>query len=590
MAELDVQVLIVGGGGAGLTASMLLSKLGVDTLLVSALPTTSVLPKAHLLNQRSMEILDDAGVADAIYEIGTPRRHMAKTGFYAGFAGWPDAGRTLGIIDSWGGGGSDLDWEAASPKCSANLPQIRLEPLMKAHAESLAPDMVRFGHEVISLTQDSEGVTLVVRERESGREYEVRSRYVFACDGGRFVGPSLDVQYEGLREAGSVVSIHMSADLSQWARDPEVLIRWIWLPHMSKMATLVPMGPTNWGPSTEEWVFHLSYTDEDPRKLSDDEVEADMRRALGIGEHPVQIHMITRWELMGVVASKLRVDNVFILGDAAHRHPPTGGLGLTSATQDVHNLCWKVAHVLSGTAGEGLLASYEPERRPSVQWNVDNSLTSALNHIVIGDTLELVDPTQPPEVAWAKVARMWGSDPADDDYRERVRCAIASQTQEFRKLNVEYGYVYDSDAIVPDGSDPAPNPDPTRIYVPSTRPGSPLPHAWVTGRDGCRVSTLDLVRPGRFVVIASPGSSAWIDAARSVAARYDLPLDALTIGHLAGDYLDLECSWLRHRGIDDDGAILVRPDRFVAWRSRSGSPTCEDDLRRALESVLARAL
>lgn len=590
MAELEVPVLIVGGGGAGLTASMLLSHLGVDTLLVSSQPTTSVLPKAHLLNQRTMEILDDAGVADAIYAAGTPRENMAKTAFYAGFAGWPDAGRRLGILDAWGGGGSDLDWEAASPKWSANLPQIRLEPLMKVHAERLAPGRVRFGHEVVSLEQELSGVTTVVRERESGREYSVRSRYVFSCDGGRFVGPTLGVEYVGLREAGSMVSIHLSADLSAWARDPEVLIRWIWLPHMSQMATLVPMGPRQWGPESEEWVFHLNYANEDPRRLGDDEVEADMREALGIGDHPITIHMITRWELMGVVASQLRVGNVFILGDAAHRHPPTGGLGLTSATQDVHNLCWKVAHVLDGTAGEALLETYEPERRSSVQWNVDNSLASAINHIVIGEVLGLVDPDQEPEVGWATIARLWGNDPADGEYREKVRLAIASQTQEFRKLNVEYGYRYDSGAIVPDGSPEVVDLDPTRIYVPSTRPGCPLPHAWVTGRRGERVSTIDLVRPGRFLVLGGPGARAWVEAAAQLRDEHRLPLDGVTIGHLEGDYLDLECAWLRHRGFLDDGAILVRPDRFVAWRSHSGSARSKTELLGVLETVLARPL
>lgn len=588
MPELEVPVLIVGGGAAGLTASMLLSDLGIESLLVSALPTTSVLPKAHLLNQRTMEILADAGVADEIYAQGTPRANMSHTAFYAGFAGRPDAGRRIGRLEAWGGGGADPDWEAASPRASTNLPQIRLEPIMRAHAERGAPGMVRFGHELRSFAQDADGVTSVIRDHDAGVDYSVRSDYLFACDAGRRIGPELGVDMVGLRDAGSMVSIHLTADLSAWATDPEVLIRWIWIPHMARLATLVPMGPTRWGPDSEEWVFHLNYAFEDPRSLDDATVEADMRAALGIGDHPVETHLMTRWELMGVVASTLRVGRTFLLGDAAHRHPPTGGLGLTSATQDVHNLCWKVGAVLAGVGSDGLLDSYEPERRSSVQWNVDNSVDSALNHVVIGEALGLTDPTLTPDEGWERIGRLWSDDPDDDDYRRTVRRAIASQSMEFRKLNVEYGYTYDSDAIVPDGSDPEPGPDPVRTYRPATRPGSPLPHAWLEGADGGRRSTIDLVRPGRFLLIAGEDGSAWTDAARDVAARNGLPLDAVRIGHLDGDYLDPRCRWLAVRGFGPDGAILVRPDRFVAWRSAGSASDPRGTLARALGQVLCR--
>lgn len=590
MADVEVPVLIVGGGGAGLTASMLLSGLGVDALLVSALPTTSQLPKAHLLNQRSMEILEDAGVAQAIYDVGTPRHHMATTAFYAGFAGFPDAGRLMARLDAWGAGGADLDWESASPMCSANLPQIRLEPLMKKHAEALAPGSVRFGHEVTEYSPDENGVTVRVRDIAGETDYTVRARYVLACDGGRFVGPQLGVTMDGLRDVGQMVSMHMTADLSPWAKDPDVLIRWTWLPHMGKMATLVPMGPTRWGPESEEWVFHLNYTNEDPRSLDDAQVEADMRRALGIGDHPVDIHMITRWELMGVVASNLRVGRTFMLGDAAHRHPPTGGLGLTSATQDVHNLCWKLKLVLDGQAGDALLDSYEPERRSSVQWNVNNSLDSALNHIMTGEALGLTAPDLSPEEGWDIVRRLWSTDPADAEYRYGVRRAIARQSMEFRKLNVEYGYRYVSDAIVSDGTPDTETADHVRIYEPSTRPGHPLPHAWVEGASGERVSTLHLVRPGRFLLIVGEDAQGWRDAGRRVAREAGIPLDVVAIGQVDGDYFDVQSTWQRYRGITSHGCVLVRPDRFVTWRANAKSTDAAAELVAVFQSVLAQPL
>ena len=185
-AEEEVPVLIVGGGGAGLTSSMLLARLGVEHLLVSARPQTSDLPKAHVLNQRAMEVLEDVGVAGAIAERSTPPEQMAATAFYAGFAGpGPDYGRRLARLESWGAGGADDSWRAASPWRQLNLPQIRLEPLLKARAEELSPGRIRFGHELTDLEQDADGVRATIRDNASGRQYGVRCRYLIGADGGR---------------------------------------------------------------------------------------------------------------------------------------------------------------------------------------------------------------------------------------------------------------------------------------------------------------------------------------------------------------------------------------------------------------------
>ena len=588
MADLEVPVLIVGGGGAGLTASMLLTNLGLDSLLVSALPTTSVLPKAHVLNQRTMEILADVGVAPEIYRRGTPPEHMRASAWYAGFAGHPEAGRRIGWIEAWGAGGADPDWASASPCVTTNLPQIRLEPILRARAEELAPGRVRFHHELVRFDQDDDAVTALVRDLDADEEYSVRARYLLACDAGRTVGPALGVEMVGVRDVAREISIHMTADLSAWATDPEVLIRWIWVPHTGTMAVLVPMGPNRWGPQSEEWVFHLNYPYDDPRALDDAQVEVDMRSALGIGDHPIEIHKITRWSLEGVVASSLRVGRVFFVGDAAHRHPPTGALGLTSAVQDAHNLCWKLAAVLDGVASDRLLDTYEPERRSSVQHNVDRSVENALNHMATGEALGLLDPELTPDEGWARVGRLWSDRPEDMDFRRRIARLFASQSMEFREHNIEYGYTYDSAAVVDDGSPPPAPVDPVRVYEPSTRPGSPLPHAWLDTEEGKRISTLELVRPGRFLLVAGEGGEGWCGAAARLVARAGIPLDVARIGHLDGDFLDPRCRWARLRQITTGGAILVRPDRFVAWRSLGSSADPDADLAKAFADVLGR--
>ncbi len=590
MRDLDVPVLIVGGGGAGLTASALSSQLGVETLLVSATPTTSVLPKAHVLNQRTMEILTDTGAAAEIYRRGTPPEQMVATAFYAGFAGHPDAGRRLARLECWGAGGTDPDWTGASPCLTTNLPQIRLEPILRERAEALAPGRVRFHHEVMSVEQDDGGVTSVVSDRDADEEYSVRSRYLLACDAGRTVGPALGVEMLGARDLAREISIHMTADLSAWAADPDVLIRWIWVPHLGALAVLVPMGPDHWGPQSEEWVFHLNYPHDDPRALDDGKVQADMRAALGIGDHPIEIHKITRWSLEGIVASKLRIGRVFMVGDAAHRHPPTGGLGLTSAIQDAHNLAWKIAAVLDGTAGDHLLDTYDPERRSSVQRNVDRSVENALNHFAVGDALGLLEPDLDAEAAWARVRRVWSDDPADVEHRRLIDRMLASQSMEFHEHNVEHGYTYSSGAVVDDGTPEPTSVDPIRVYEPSTRPGSPLPHAWLDACGGDRVSTLHLVRPGRFLLIAGEDGLDWCEAAMAISVKADVPVDAVRVGHLDGDYRDPRCRWLRLRQIGPGGALLVRPDRFVAWRSSRAASDPVAELSAAFGAVLGRSV
>lgn len=588
MHRLNVPVLIVGGGGAGLTSSMLLSQLGVETLLVSALPTTSVLPKAHVLNQRAMEVLSDVGVAEEIYRRGTPPEHMRYSAYYVGLAGDdPIFGRRIGRMESWGAGGLDLDWAAASPCRQTNLPQIRLEPILKARAEALAPGRVRFGTELVDLEQDADGVTATVRDRATGAETLVRARYLLACDGGRTIGRRLGVEMAGTRDVMRIVSIYMSADLSRWARDPDVLIRWLWIPRRGSFATLVPMGPEHWGPASEEWVFHLNYENDDTRAIDDAQVVADMREALGLPDLEAQVHVISRWTLEGILADRFRVGRVFLVGDAAHRHPPTGGLGLTSAIHDAQNLCWKLAAVLRGHAGEGLLETYEAERRPVDGRNVQRSLENGLNHLAVGEAMG-VRSGQDAATNLAGLRRALGDAPEDRAHRRRALAAIASQSMEFREHAVEFGYAYDSRAVVPDGTPPPALPDDVRMYVPGTRPGAPLPHVELEDPDGERLPLMQLVRPGELLLIAGEDGHAWCDAARALAETTGIPLRAVRIGHLDGDYRDPRCTWLRYRGIGPRGAVLVRPDRFVGWRSRDASPDAAGALRAALTTILCR--
>ena len=431
----------------------------------------------------------------------------------------------------------------------------------------------------------SDGVRATIRDNASGRQYVVRCQYLLGADGGRRVASLVGVEYEGLGVITQTATLHVSADFSPWAKDPDVLIRWIYSPQAGVLVVMVPMGPQRWGPASEEWVIHLNYPADDPRAQSDAQVEADARQALGVPDLPMKIHKITRWSVEAVLASSFRAGRVFLLGDAAHRHPPTGGLGLTSAIHDAQNLCWKLASVLAGHASPALLDTYGAERRPVDEHNAQRSLENAVNHFGIGVTLG-VSHENTPEQNMEQLRRMWSGRPEDAGHRSDVLRAMRAQSMEFNELNVEFGYCYQSAAVVPDGS-AAPAPvDEIRVYQPSTRPGAPLPHAWIDDEDGNRRPVKDLVTPGRFLLIAGEDGQAWCNAARQLAAEADIPLDAVRIGHLDGDYHDPRCTWLRHRQIASGGAILVRPDRFIAWRH----PVAAGDSRAVLTAALSQIL
>ena len=231
--DITVPVLIVGGGGAGLTASMLLSQLGVETLLVSRYAETSRLPKAHVLNQRSMEILTDIGVAPNILARSTPLENIRTVAWYSGLAGDGPSerhGRRLASVEGWGGGYADPDYIAASPCPTANLPLIRLEPILKDFAESHPRAIVRFFHELIDLEQDDEGVTATILDRSTDEQYRVRCSYLLGADGGRTIGDLVGIPMEGITNLRHVVNAHFSADLSGYFSDDDPMIRWVYNP------------------------------------------------------------------------------------------------------------------------------------------------------------------------------------------------------------------------------------------------------------------------------------------------------------------------------------------------------------------------
>lgn len=586
---LDIDVLIVGGGASGLTSSLLLSSYGISTLLVSKYAETSTVPKAHLLSIKTMEMFRELGVEDEIRAKGTPRENMRYAGWYAGLGGHTeDHGREIARLGAWGRGYEDADWRGASETAYANLMQSRLEPLLKARAETVAPGTIRFNHDFKSLEEDATGVTATIEDRATGETYRVRARYLLACDGGRVIGPQLGVEMEGDLAIATNVSIHFSADLSPWARDPDVLIRTILNPDVGVPCVLVPVGPSDWGPKSQQWVIHFISFAGDHKSYDKEEALAAARAGLGLPDFDPEIHIINRWPLDIVVASKFRVGRTFILGDAAHRMPPSGGHGLNTAVQDCYNLCWKLAAVLRGDADDALLDSYEVERRPVAQRTVASAIANWQNARAFVAALDFT-PDRTAEERWQSLRTIWDGEGLEADAaRRRARDGLTSNLTTYNHLNINYGYRYDAGAIVPDGSVPPEPLDPVQVYRPTTIPGASVPRAIIEDLHGA-TALADRLGHGRFVLIAGEEGSEWCHAAARVAAARGVALDCMTIGLSECDALDMRREWLRAREFGASGAILVRPDRFIAWRAMAMSEDPAATLANVFDRVLGPA-
>jgi putative polyketide hydroxylase len=534
---LDIPVLISGGGPVGLTASLLLSRLGVRSLLVERHPSTALTPKARGINARTMEIFRQYGIDAAVREAG-----LAEGG--TGLIVWTE---TLA--------GNEIERRVpgrATPKNMAITPvknclcaQDDLEPVIRRFAESAEPGELRFNTELTSFSQSDGGITGTLTDRTTGEQTPFTARYLISAEGAQSrVRRQLAVNMVGEEKVYDSVNILFHADLTHWVKDRPAALYFVEQEDL-RATFLTINGRDRWGflihgPKQYGWRA-ADFTPEFCAEL--------IRKGVGVPDLDVSVLSVSPWEASAIVADRYRVGNVFLAGDAAHEMPPTGGFGLNTGVQDVHNLTWKIAAVLRGRADETLLDSYHDERQPLGQIITRNSLANALS--------------------MGRTAR---------------QSNVLPRREFLNEQGLIFGVCYQSTAVVPDGTPAAAIDDPVTEYVPSGRPGSRAPHVWLE-RGGRQISTIDLFGP-HFVLLAGTDGDAWRRAAQAIGLTSP-PLTVFTVGK-NGDLGDPDGKWHEAYGVESDGAVLVRPDGHVAWRSRSGVSNPQQVLRAALDCVFGR--
>jgi putative polyketide hydroxylase len=546
MHEVDVEVLIVGGGPVGLAASIELSRHGISSLLVERHPGTAIFPKARLISTRTMEIFRAWGIAEEVESAGMPREDVLAVGVGTSLAS-----------DDFVRAAAAIDRDAPqSPTYTYLCSQDILEVILRRVAESHPRSDVRFATTMTDLHVTTDGVTATIEPTiaSDGGPVLVRARYLVAADGSRSgIRERLGIEVVGPPPLGHMVSVMFDADLGELPADRRVALSFL---------RSDPPCAVEAVDNKRRWMIQTGYdpsTGGSAADFTEEACVAAVRSAVGLPDLPVTVVGVMPWLQQAVVATGFRSGPVFLAGDAAHATTPQGGFGMNCGIQDAHNLAWKLAAVLTGTAGTELLATYDAERRPIAVRTVDESLVNALI------TLRMMQG------------------------RLSMGQAIEQQAERRSSEGLILGFRYESAAVVPDGTpDPTPA-DPYRTYVPTARPGHRAPHVWLTSREG-RVSTLDLLGPA--FTLMTPTGSGWVQPAKEAAHRLGVTLSVVEISRASEREPDAPLTsptWAAEYGVGDTGAVLVRPDGHVGWRSPGGAAASQAALAGALGAILARS-
>ena len=541
----DAPVVIAGGGLVGMASAAFLARHGVAALVVERMRGESPLPRAAHFHLRTLEVLRAVGVEEDVKR--RSELEFVPEGAIVSMDSL--AGRKLAdIVPSLNVGVDD----ALSPCRRLFVTQPGLEAILRRRAAEAGARVIE-GSEVAAVEQDVDGVTVVVRDVDSGAEQRLRSSYLVGADGAHStVREALQIPFDGRGVFSNSLTIYFTADLAPQMLGKPLSVIYVNNPVFGGFFRLAKDCHSG---------FLVVNTVGDPRTNPDaanaaKDTSAErmiefVRAGAGVPDLDVRIDGVARWRSSSDTARRYHDGRVLLAGDAAHVMPPNGGFGGNTGVQDAYDLAWKLALVVQGIAPPALLSTYDSERRPVDKFTVDQAYT----RYVTRTAPYLTTTDLPPFVA---------------------------------DLEIELGYIYRSPAILADEGDAGEPSDDGQSGHGDPRltravPGSRAPHLWLDG-DGRQRSTLDLF--GRdFVLLAAPDGAAWCDAAPASA----VPGVRLAAYLMGGAELPVpDDSFTEAYGVSRTGAVLVRPDGFVAWRAHALSSSPAEDLAAAVGAALMR--
>ncbi len=540
----DVDVLIVGAGPVGMLGGILASRHGLSALVVERRDGPQRSPAAHVVNARTYEICRQAGLdMGRIHAAGKDTADAGHVNFVTRLSG-----DLIGRLPFERQGDGCLD---LTPTPLRNLSQHRFEPILADELRASAGAELRYHHQWDHSEEFADSVESDIVDLDTGEQVRVRSRYVIGCDGaGSRVRNLLGIEMVGPPLLQCYLMIHFDADLRALTADRPGVLHFV----------LDPEAPGTFiaHDVASDWVFMhaIDPSTESIDDYTDERCLALVERAAGT-ELDAEILGKGTWWMSSQTVESMGAGRIFLAGDAAHRFPPTGGLGLNSGMQDIHGLMWRLGAITAGRASATLLDSYATERIPVARNNAHQSLTNAIKLVELPAALGTdVEPTS--ERLHASLT--------DPSKAEQIAAAVEMQREHFDLFGLQLGYVYAEGALVPE--EPTDEPSSPSEYEPTARPGARMPHAWLTDVGG--TSTLDLVPLDRPVMFSFGDHEGWADVLG------DADVSTVRVGL---DTPALE-SWRKVCDVSDTGALLVRPDHHVAWRAR------DNEVARGLDHAL----
>ncbi|MDQ1550675.1 MAG: putative polyketide hydroxylase [Actinomycetota bacterium] len=550
------EVVIIGAGPVGLSAALVLGRAGVRCLLLERREEFSRYPKANGVHARTMEIFREWGVVKPIRDLT---------------AGMPDEvtiawmtrlnGIEIGLMSTGDADDSGRVVDQQSPENMSVAGQHMFEPILAEAAEQMENVTIKLGCEVVELAPGEDSVGVVYTD-QSGVQQTVVAQYVIGADGIRSATRrSLGIGEHGQESLGTAINVQFDADLEPFLGGRFIPI--IWIINADTQGAFIRDGAIRW-----RYNFEIA-PDADPDAVTAEEYEKHVADAIG---EPVaiKVHNVWSWSHDLAVTDKWRDGRVFLAGDAAHHFPPHGGFGLNSGVQDAQNLAWKLAAKLRWNAGDGLLASYEDERLPVAEFNGEQMMHNTRQMEKTGFMLK--------DKNFLATLETDEGEPA----RQAIAAGIPAQRAQLASEGQQFGYQYSSAAVVPDGTEILESS--VAEYRPSARPGARAPHSWVRSGDEV-ISTID-VYDGGFILLTGPDNAGWVTAAKQVGAELTVPL---TVFGLGTDLMPVDepiDDLLGRYGLDPSGAVLIRPDGFVGFRSTTAHSDQQKSLGVALRQIL----